>query len=146
MTIIVNGLSLPLLLIELIESGRWKRPTDVSVLAEMTGVNRPEEFSFCQMDAIIRETGQFPLLLSEGLGHGYGLTSSNDPSASHNPSFLDVYRAVIIAVNWDEDIICLDYTENLNDPKVVCNLRLKTYAEWKVIAPTFDAFAERLGL
>lgn len=144
---IVNGLKLPARLVELMETGRWKRPTDVTVLAEMTGVDWPESFFFDDVAGMIRETPtKDKFLYQEGLAPLYGLISSSDPNAPSDPDLLDIDRAVFIAGNPDEDVIVLDYTQNLDEPKVICNTRNHIGLRWKVIAATFDEFADRLGL
>lgn len=144
----VNGLRLPARLIELLEEGRWTRPSDVSVLAQMTGAERPEDFTFYSLDGMIRETAGNVDLWKEGYGQIYGLTSSSTPNQLSNPEFLDVDRAVLIAGNWNEEIIALDYRENLDEPKVVCGTWPggRAPGQWKVIATTFNEFGERLGL
>ena len=145
---IVNGLKIPARLIELIESGRWKCPDDVSVLTEMSGAGYPEGFRFASLDGLIRATAANIELRKRPYGHLYGLTSSNDPNAPRDSDLLDVDRAVLIAGNYDEEVIALDYRENLDEPKVVANTPFPHQgpARWRVIALTFDEFADRLGL
>jgi hypothetical protein len=145
---IVNGMKLPARLVELMASGRWKRPADVSVLAEMTGAGLPEGFSFDPLEGMIRETSGMHKLPFEGYDYLYGYTSSRDLHAPRDPALLDVDYAVLIAGNHDEEAIALDYRESLDEPKVVCDYwsRDDKGLRWKVIASTFDEFADRLGL
>jgi hypothetical protein len=144
----VNGLKLPALLIELLETGRWQCPADASVLAAMTGAERPEEFAFDPLDSMIRETAGSVYLYNNGFEHIYNLTSSNASDRLSNPEALIVERSIVIAGNWAEETICLDYRDSLDEPSVVCGIwpdnRGRCY--WKIIAPTFAAFAEQLGL
>ena len=144
----VNGLQLPALLVELVEDGRWERPIDISVLAEITEAKRPEYFIFDDFDGMIEETDGNIYLWNEGYGDTYSLTSSSDPDTATDSARLNVDLAVLIAGNWNEEVICLDYRESQDQPKVVCGTwpDPQKPCRWKVIAPSFDAFADRLGL
>ena len=144
----VNGLELPERLIQLTKSRRWKRPADTHVLAELTGAAKPEDFTFLNLKRVAAETGGMLSLWREGHGNYYNLTSANDPDRSTDSRLLQVERTVLIAVNWDDEAICLDYRESLDEPKVVCGTWPPDPepCQWKVIAETFDAFVEKLAL
>jgi hypothetical protein len=145
---LVNDLRLPAHLIELLEEGCWNRPSNIGVLAELTGAERPEDFSFNSLDGMSRETAGMMHLWKQGYGHSYSLTSSDDSAISSNPDLLVINRSVLIVGNWDEEVICLDYRESLSEPRVVCGIwpDSQGVCRWKVIAPTFESFAEHLGL
>lgn len=144
---IVNGLKIPTRLVELIEAGRFKCPADVTVLAEITGAGDAEGFGFASLEGLTRGTAAEIELQKQPYGHLYGLTASSDPNAPRDLDLLDVDRSVPIAGNYDEEQIALDYRENLDEPKVVCNTPMPNSkpARWRVIALTFDEFADRLG-
>ena len=57
---------------------------------------------------------------------------------------LDVSKAVLIAYNEEDDIVCLDYRLDAENPQVV--VRDWANKKWCVIAPDFDTFAKKLGL
>jgi hypothetical protein len=57
---------------------------------------------------------------------------------------LDVDKAIVIASELSDDIICLDYRFDVNNPPVVIMDWART--EWAVLAPNFDAFAKGIGL
>jgi len=146
----VNNLALPTYLVELIKSGRWKKPENINRLSEMTGVQRPEDFSFLSVDGMERETNGGYFTVEQGIGNIYGIYSSRDTKESlHRADFLDVVNSIIIAVNWDEEVICLDYRENPNEPSVVLSIYPTTSEGsviWKVLAKNFRGFAEKLSL
>jgi hypothetical protein len=146
----VNGLQLPDYLVELLSAGRWKRPADVSRLAEMTGVERPQDFTFFGLEGMASETRALVKLYEEGrVGDYYGLTSSARPDHfRQHPHFLDVTRAVVLAGNWDEETICLDYRASLEEPVIVLSVyqHQGTDVTWEIIAPNFISFATHLGL
>jgi hypothetical protein len=146
---IVNGLNLPATLVQLLREGRWKRPPAVERLATMTGVQRPEDFTFLDLDGMIRETAGGLDIVRRGQGTIYGLVSTSDAEASRrHPDFLDVQQSVVLAVNWDEEVICLDYRPNGNEPRVVVSVWSGSQSppQWKLVAATFDEFARQLGL
>jgi hypothetical protein len=146
----VNKLPLPSYLVELIESGRWKKPDNILVLSEMTGVQRPEGFSFLSIDGMERETNGGYFIVENGQGNIYGIYSSRDSEESlHHADFVDIANSIIIADNWDEEVICLDYRENQNDPSVVLSIYPTTNegsVQWKMLAKNFREFADRLNL
>lgn len=148
--IYVNNLPIPLLLTELITSGAWKLPSDVSHLQELAQVNHPEEFSFLGVDGMIRETdGARQLATDPQQAHGYGLYSSRQSGASAtNSQQLDVDMAVMIAVNWDEEAIFLDYRANKENPSVVLAYwpDNKAPAAYRQIATDFAEFVAKIGL
>ena len=145
----VNNLSLPLYLLELINTGKWEKPENISILSELTGVQRPEYFSFLLPDSMERETKGAYSLVKSGHGYIYGIYSGNDlSSSSHNNDFLDVAKMIIIAVNLDEEVICLDYRDNPDEPSVVLSVYPPTsegVVQWKVLAKSFREFAEKLN-
>jgi hypothetical protein len=146
----VNHLLLPSYLVELINAGRWEKPENISLLSEMTGVERPEDFSFLLSDRMERETNSGYSIVNSGQGYIYGIYSGSDlNSTPQSNGFLDVTKSVIIAVNWDEEVICLDYCENPNEPSVVLSIYPPTSegaVQWKVLAKSFREFAEKLNL
>jgi hypothetical protein len=142
-------LNLPAALVQLLRAGRWKRPPDVERLAAMTGVQRPDDFTFLDPDGMIRETAAGLDLVRRGQGTIYGLVSTSDAEAYRcPPDFLDAHQSVVLAVNWDEEVICLDYRSNSNEPTVVVSAwpGSQSPPKWKLIAATFDEFARQLGL
>src|SRR5258708_6664157 len=144
----VNGLHLPERLLELVKARRWKRPADTRILAKISGAAKPQDFTFLNLKRIPAETGGMVSLWMEGHGNYYSLTSFSDPDRSVDPGLLNVNRAILIAVNWDDEAICLDYAENLDVPRVVCGIwpEDRERCQWKIIADTFEAFVEQLGL
>ncbi|MCI0397174.1 MAG: SMI1/KNR4 family protein [Chloroflexi bacterium] len=144
----VNGLPLPPLLLKLIEQNQWKRPEDTAVLAELTGSERADEFDFLTIESMRRETsGNHHLANDEKLAHIYALASSKHMEAPMEDStVLDVDYAVIIAMNWDEEAICLDYRTSPDNPRVMMCQWGDEGARWKVIAPDFTSFVLYLGL
>lgn len=146
----VNNLSLPSYLVELINAGRWKKPENITHLVEITGVQRPEDFSFLLSDGMERETNSGYSIVKNGEEFIYGIYSSSESnSLAQSSGFLDVAKLVIIAVNWDEEVICLDYRENSNEPSVVLSIYPPTSegtVQWKVLAKSFREFAEKLNL
>ncbi|MCP4539578.1 MAG: methyltransferase domain-containing protein [Chloroflexi bacterium] len=144
----VNGLLLPKLLLDLLEQGRWKRPCDTTVLSQLTGSEHADDFSFLDVDGMRRETNSEHLINDEKLAHIYGLASSKRKGIPiTDPTILDVDNSVLIAINWEEEAICLDYRTSYDDPRVVVSVwEGNQPARWKVVAPDFSSFVSRLNL
>jgi hypothetical protein len=144
----VNGLPLPKLLLELLEQGRWKRPSDTTALSQLTGSEHAEDFDFLDVDGMRQETDPEHLINDEESAYIYGLASSKRKGTPITDStILDVDNSVLIVINWEEEAICLDYRTSYDDPRVVISLwESNQPARWKVIAPDFSSFVSQLGL
>lgn len=146
----VNGLSLPTDLLRLIAEGRWQRPTNVCGLAELTEVSRPEDFTFLGVEGMRRETaGACRLAADPQMAALYGLDSSRQRGRPvEDRRVLDTDLAVLIAVNWDEEAIFLDYRSGMSDPSVVLAWYPddRSPASHREIAPVFSDFTRRIGL
>lgn len=146
---VVNGLLLPATLVYLLQQGRWKRPATVDRLAALTGVQRPEEFIFLDHAGMIRETTASRAIVDRSQGALYGLIATpHGDGLSFACDVLDVCHAVVLAMTWDEDFLCLDYRSHLDQPTVVVSRWSdeKSPPKWICIAPTFDSFAQQLNL
>ncbi|HEY7315357.1 MAG TPA: TIGR02996 domain-containing protein [Gemmataceae bacterium] len=141
----VNGLPLPRLLVDLLADGRWASPDFAAVLQLF-----PEEREFCPY--------ALPVMQSETLGY-QGQASrmwlgTADPRRP--PGDLVPRLAVLIAdfgIGADRPI-ALDYRVSLGQPRVVV-LCWSAYDpaipwgddnRWVEAAPSFQAFAELIGL
>jgi hypothetical protein len=61
--------------------------------------------------------------------------------------FLDIDKAIIIALNWDEEAICLDYRSSMDKPRVVAScIDNDRIGQWKVIASDIETFTKAIGL
>jgi hypothetical protein len=95
-----------------------------------------------------QETNSEHLIKNKEIASIYGLASSKYLGVDINdPAILDVDKAVIIAVNWNEEAISLDYRTAVDDPRVMISIwEDDQKIRWKMIAPNFTAFVESLGL
>jgi hypothetical protein len=74
------------------------------------------------------------------------IVSSHLASTSSDVGLLDIDKAVVIAINTDEDVICLDYHLNHEEPCVVTSIWGKgRVIRWHIISPNFREFAQKLG-
>lgn len=145
--ITINGLPLPSGLVRLIEAGQWTRPADTTALRELTGTSK-SDFDFAGPEWMERETAGVRQLASSEFADGYGLASSRRLGrAIGDPSILDVDLAVLIAVNWDEEAIFLDYRPSLTRPAVAVSTWEKDGPNvHRRIAKDFDEFVGKIGL
>ena len=145
----INGLPLPSLLCHLVESRAWKRPDDDASFRELTKTGNPEDFTFLDFDGMARETGAARQLAADlTTARLYGLKPLGGSEAPGNhEELLDVAKAVMIAVSWDEDAVFLDYRSS-SEPSVV----LSSWSDdagnvtSRKLASNFDEFARCVGL
>ena len=146
---IINGLALPTLLCRLVAAQAWKRPHDDTVFRALVNVEAPEDFTFLDFEGMARETDAARMIAADlATARLYGLKPLAYAAASHSDDqFLDIAKAVMIAVNWDEDAIFLDYRAS-SEPSVVLSTWSDTAANATCleIAPDFEEFARRAGL
>ena len=144
----VSDLPLPPLLVELLETRRWKSPRDVGRLAEVAGFKNPHRLDFMKPDGMQRETNALIALYEQGFGETYGLLRSADGEiAPDDPSWVDVRLVIVLANNWDEEGLCLDYRPGLHQPRVLAGAWPEDEDMpmlWRVIARDFPAFVELL--
>lgn len=145
---LVSNLPLPPLLVELIETHRWKSPRDVGRLADVAGFKNPHRLDFMKPDGMQRETDALIALYEQGFADTYGLVlSGEDKAAPDDPSRVDVHLIVVLANNWDEEGLCLDYRPGLHQPRVLAGAWPEdedASMQWRVIARDFSAFVELL--
>jgi len=148
----VRGLALPLLLVSLLDSGRWRHPGDDVLGAVVPWFEDP--LHFLRSPAEMRSESYW--LFEDG--------SADDPRASalfhvvrgsvigHSDlPWLDVEQAFCIAVNrrpGDDVAIALDYRTDPSDPRVIGSDAWTDRHQyvWRQVAPAFSEFADALGL
>ncbi|MBL8080677.1 MAG: hypothetical protein JNM55_22085 [Anaerolineales bacterium] len=144
----MNQLTPPPLLAELINTGRWKQPSDKTIEQVIPFLQEPVDF-LLNLDEMRRESSGFladDSHMSE-LFHEYrgGKTSERDLP------WLDVDKALFIAVNRvaGADIgIALDYRTNTIDPRVVASdwWSGDTIHYWREVENNFSVFVKKIGL
>ena len=144
----VLGFPLPPLLQELIEQGRWRRPTNVTTLEKITGSQYAEDFKFMDVEGMRRESRPTHLVEDQKIASVYNLASSKlSGSPIMDDEILDIDKSICIAVNWSEEAICLDYRPSNSNPRVMASVcKDGSFTRWKTIAPDFETFATLLGL
>lgn len=146
----VSELPLPALLVEMIGARRWKAPRGLSRLGDLTGFKKVTRLDFMKPDQMQRETDALIALYEQGFAETYGLLHSKaGETPPDDPTRVDVRLVVVIANNWDEEGICLDYRPGLNKPRVMAGMwpdDEEAPMQWRVIAKDFPAFAEMVGL
>lgn len=142
----VNGHRLPALLTHLLENGRWHAGNAAQALWTATGFDPRASLCFLDVPGMSRETkGARSVADSDQASH-YGLMHTR--ARDLNPGFLDAAQLVVIAVDRDENIICLDYSQNPEMPSVKCSQYPAGCGsvQWHEISLTFETFASIIGL
>jgi hypothetical protein len=142
----INGLPLPSLLIEMLRSGRWLHPGDEALKRLIPFLDDP--ISFLQdVETMRRES---PKHFAGDLAMARTFQFVDNPAEGSDLPWLDVHRAVFIAVNrvpGDDVAIALDYRTDLANPRVIASDwdDEKGVCRWREVAPSFSAFVERLA-
>lgn len=145
--ITVDELPLPIYLVELIKQNRWGLPVDAARLKKVTNYSGNTEFDFLAPENMIRVNRLVDLIDDPEIAYRFGHASSQKLGhAIIDQTMLDVDLAVIIAMNWDEESICLDYRSDINNPTVVFSQWTATRTIWQTVAPNIEEFANALGL
>jgi hypothetical protein len=146
---IVNGLPLPPLLIELIQSNQWQHPGDEILKVLVPCIHEPVDFL-----SIERMRREAPGVMADFLPNNFPWIHETRGSKQGKPvvlPWLDVEKAVFIAVNkypGDDVAIALDYRKNIFDPQVIASNWHTSGAGclWQEITPTFSQFIEQIKL
>jgi hypothetical protein len=144
----VDGLPLPRYLVKLIKQGRWKTPSDNTLLKRLTGATGKTDLDLLSVDNMGRVNKLSDLFDDPKIGQIYGLASSNRTGQEISDlRILDVDKAILIGGNWDEEMICLDYRPNLENPCVVFSaMENRSGFRWKIVADDVKSFADNIGL
>ena len=146
---IINGLTLPTLLCGLVEAQAWKRPDDSDLFREVVQVENPNDFAFLDFDGMKRETDAACALAADSaMARIYGLLPmAQRETLVVGEALLDVTKAVMIAINWDEDAIFLDYRQSPEPLVVLLSWSdASREAARRTLAPNFGEFVRRIGL
>jgi hypothetical protein len=145
---VINGLSLPPLLISLIQQEKWRHPgqdvlrTVIPFLTDKMDFMTPEQRRFeTEGQLAISEP---PLMFP----HMHQVRGSKMPTPVELP-WLDVDKMVFLAIAKEigvDEAIALDYRTSLTDPCVIATEWMPEGCFWREVTPTFTEFVERIGL
>lgn len=147
----VRGLVLPVQLTSLLHQGRWRHPGDTEIARMIPWFEDPLDF-LTSTEQMTRESRSMHVFADDPRGSElFRTVRGSSRQAPVELPWLDIEQAVFIAVNrmaGDDVALALDYRTNPSDPRVVgsdfwTNPR---QCEWRLVAPTFSAFADALGL
>lgn len=142
----MNEHRLPALLMHLLEKGRWHTGNAAQALWTVTGFDPRASLLFLDIPGMSRETAAARSIAVLDQAPHYGLMHRR--GADLNPGFLDAAQLVVIAVDRDENIICLDYSRDPEMPSVKCSQYPAGCGsvQWNEISLTFESFASLIGL
>ncbi|WP_246274211.1 hypothetical protein [Phytohabitans houttuyneae] len=147
----VRGLVLPVLLIQLIETGRWKHPGEPALARAMPWFEDQLDFLTDAHEMERQSRALDRLADDEESSRLFRLVRRRGSEGSVDLPWLEVEHAILIAVSHyagDDTAVALDYRVDPANPRVVGSdiWTVSGRYQWRTIAPTFAAFANALGL
>jgi hypothetical protein len=147
----VNGLTLPALMTELLNTARWRHPGDEVLRDLMPWFESPLDF-LTSVEKMRSESRSLTMFANDPpSSHLFREARGSTATASVELPWLDAEQAVLIAVNrilGDDVAMALDYRTDAADPQVVASdfWTDPQQCSWRVVAPTFSQLVEILRL
>jgi hypothetical protein len=146
-----RGLVVPALLVQLIETGRWKHPGETALARVVPWFEDQLDFLTDAHEMERQSRALDRLADDEASADLFQLVRRRSPAGSTDLPWLDVEHAILIAVcrhAGDDTAIALDYRVEAANPRVVGSdiWTVPNRYQWRTITPTFAAFANALGL
>lgn len=141
----VNELPIPMLLKELLSSGKWKHPGN-KILKSVVPFFKEEVVFLETVEQMEGESHN----LCEDLDWFFEKDSDKDERANSLP-YRDLKKSFLIAVcksPGDDIAIALDFRTSLENPRVIGNnwhSKIKG-CPWEEISPTFEEFVNRIKI
>lgn len=146
----MNTLEFPPLLVELMNSGRWKQPSDETIKQVVPFMQEPVDF-LLDSEKIQRESSHLLSLVDvpkiSAVFHEY----KGSEAPSRDLPWLDVEKTLLIAINrisGDDIAIALDFRTDLDDPRVVASdwWSGDSTHYWREVESRFSDFVKNLGI
>jgi hypothetical protein len=123
----VNGYALPRPLATLVSAGWWS-PRNHRLRLNVPPVEIEERLIALDVPGMIGETQALVDAFTRGAGAVFGLADDGAP-----PGLLDITQAVVIAVNYGEEFLALDYSVG-DVPRVVATADRAEGVRWIEVA------------
>jgi hypothetical protein len=147
---LVRGLALPPLLVSYLTSARWQHPGDQVLHEVLPWFEDPLVF-LSTTEAMEQESRSLDLEADDDRSSRFFHLIRGSHTGSLWLPWLDVELAFLLAVNrrpGDDVGIALDYRRETGEPAVVAS-DVWTYPPcylWRPVAPSFEVFANMLGI
>lgn len=147
----VRGLPLPVLLIESMSSDAWPTQDDTRLREIMPWFEDPLDL-LADLDEMRRESASLDWMTEDSAtAELFRQACGSQAGGLVELPWLDADLAVLIGVNrnlGDDVALALDYRTGSDDPSVVASdwWTDPQRCAWRVVAPTFSAFAAALGV
>lgn len=142
----INNFQIPEELLALIKNGKWCRPDEPSTIMRVLGDVRVEYLNFLTLNEMKASLENLRRLANAGYNDCYGLYSSKLSTGSKDSkAYLDVEMCIPIIEGIDEEIVCLDYSENSSSPRLLMSVYDQP-VRWEVVALNFSSFMADLEM
>ena len=131
------------------ESGLWKAEDNCQLEKELR-----EHFNWGDKISLFNnlkkdDAGLLITSETDEIKNIYGTYRTGDRDDEKSLDWIDVNKAIMIAVNYDEESICLDYRFSKTNPRIIATYfetLPKRNGRWKEIAKDEDELIMKLGI
>jgi hypothetical protein len=141
--ITVNGHSLPLSLIRMIDMESWCSSNHLADISNIP-IEDKDDLTFLDTPEMVQNTQELQAAVDRGDGALFALTDSKKDETPIN-GFLDVAQAVIIAVTYGQEALALDYSVG-DQPRIVATQYMSEGVIWIQVASNFNELLKILKL
>lgn len=132
-------------ILKLIQQGKWKAKSNCPLQSELK-----DNYGWCGLI----DLSQGPdfsdggiLEVSKNVAKDiYGVYLTGEFIDNDKLDHLDGDKCIMIACNYDEEAICLDFRFSSEEPRIMASDYSKNLGRWVEIAHTIDELIEKLGI
>ena len=133
----IQGLLLPVALVNLVENGKWMEPKREEVL-ERAGIEDTDDIEFFNFILMDKNTETLKKNYAQ-VGTFMGLSKESHENLP--AGFVNVNKLVVIAATMGDEMLCLHYLKP-ECPVVVATTIIGQNSRWKNVANSFEDFAK----
>ena len=138
-------MKVPKKILQLIEKGLWEAAQDCPLQFELK-----RDFGWYGEISLLQgprfSDGGIKNIAQSISKDNYGVSLTGELDENDNLDQVDGNKCIMIASNYDEEIICLDYRFSLEKPRIMASDYSKNIGRWVEITNSIDQLIEKLGI